>query len=245
MKRLRSNHVIIWLLIFFSILFFGLQQLIFHDIHETGFLIFQDLLFLPLHILLVTFILDRILRLRERRERLEQINIVISAFFSEAGTETLKVLSAMICDLDVISKRLDMNPGWRKEDFEAAAKAIKSSEFNIDIKADSIKLLKEVLPNKKDYLLQMFSNPNLLEHNTFTDMLWALYHLIDELENRPDSLALPETDMKHLSGDITRAYGLLVYEWIFYMRHLKEKYPYLWSLAVRKNPFAHNSIVVN
>lgn len=75
-------------------------------------------------------------------------------------------------------------------------------------------------------------------------MLWALYHLIDELENRPDPLALPETDIKHLSGDITRVYGLLVYEWIFYIKHLKDKYPYLWSLAIRKNPFAQNSIIV-
>lgn len=90
----------------------------------------------------------------------------------------------------------------------------------------------------------MFNNPNLPEHSTFTDMLWALYHFIDELENRSEPSELPETDLEHLSVDLSRVYGLLVYEWIFYMKHLKEKYPYLWSLAIRKNPFANNSIIV-
>ena len=41
----------------------------------------------------------------------------------------------------------------------------------------------------------------------------------------------------HLSGDITRAYGLLVREWLAHMEHLKREYPYLFSLAVRMNPF--------
>jgi hypothetical protein len=30
---------------------------------------------------------------------------------------------------------------------------------------------------------------------------------------------------------------LLVLEWVSYMRYLKEHYPYLFSLAMRTNPF--------
>lgn len=90
----------------------------------------------------------------------------------------------------------------------------------------------------------MFANPNLLEHDTFTDMLWALYHLIDELESRPDVSALPASDISHLGGDMARAWGLLVSEWIGYMKHLKHRYPYLWSLAVRKNPFTQSSVII-
>jgi hypothetical protein len=33
-----------------------------------------------------------------------------------------------------------------------------------------------------------------------------------------------------------RAYATLTVEWLGQMRHLKESYPYLFSLAVRRNP---------
>jgi len=30
---------------------------------------------------------------------------------------------------------------------------------------------------------------------------------------------------------------LLVHQWLDYMKHLKDNYPYLFSLAMRANPF--------
>lgn len=40
-----------------------------------------------------------------------------------------------------------------------------------------------------------------------------------------------------LGGDIRRTYSRIVLEWLHYMEHLKEDYPYLFSLAMRTNPF--------
>ena len=34
-----------------------------------------------------------------------------------------------------------------------------------------------------------------------------------------------------------RGYVLLIQEWLAYMAHLKTRYPYLFSLALRTNPF--------
>jgi hypothetical protein len=48
---------------------------------------------------------------------------------------------------------------------------------------------------------------------------------------------LPESDLNHLSGDIKRGYSLLIRQWLDYMEHLKQDYPYLFSLAVRTNPY--------
>jgi hypothetical protein len=48
---------------------------------------------------------------------------------------------------------------------------------------------------------------------------------------------LPDSDLKHLSGDIQRSYNLLVDQWLDYMSYLKNNYPYLFSLAMRTNPF--------
>ncbi len=72
----------------------------------------------------------------------------------------------------------------------------------------------------------------------FTDMLWSVYHVLDELENRDTCIGLPANDMKHLSLDIKRSYQLVIREWVEYMMHLKKEYP-----AMRKNLFSENEIV--
>jgi hypothetical protein len=41
------------------------------------------------------------------------------------------------------------------------------------------------------------------------------------------------------------AYSLLTRQWLEYMLYLKKRYPFLFSLAVRTNPFAeHRSAIV-
>jgi voltage-gated potassium channel len=37
---------------------------------------------------------------------------------------------------------------------------------------------------------------------------------------------------------------LLVNEWVDYMRHLKNHYPFLFSLAMRTNPFDQTASVI-
>jgi len=49
---------------------------------------------------------------------------------------------------------------------------------------------------------------------------------------------------EHLAGDIKRVYSLLIHEWVDYMKHLKDKYPYLFSLAMRTNPFDREASVM-
>jgi hypothetical protein len=93
------------------------------------------------------------------------------------------------------------------------------------------------LTAEKQFLLSLLGNPNLLEHETFTELLWAVFHLAEELGNRQDVSSLPASDYDHLIGDIKRVYVLLGSEWLSYMKHLQENYPYLFSLAVRTNPF--------
>ena len=244
MKRIRFNQAIVIILIALSFFFFLLQYLIFKNLNEEMFLLFQDLTFLPIEILLVTFILDRVLRGREKQERLQQVRIVISAFFSEIGTDALTGINETVAGSEHLRDSLDMKASWAAKDFATAATAVKASKLHSEPDPEHLIAMREVLTPKKAYLLQMFSNPNLLEHDTFTDMLWAVYHLIDELESREDFHTLPPSDFKHLGGDITRACGLLALEWVEHMRYLKEQYPYLFSIAVRKNPFAENSIIV-
>jgi len=87
-------------------------------------------------------------------------------------------------------------------------------------------------------------NPNLLEHESFTELLRAVFHLAEELANRNDVWQLPMSDKEHLAGDIKRAYVLLVAEWLDYMKYLKDNYPYLFALAMRTNPFDQEASAV-
>ena len=89
----------------------------------------------------------------------------------------------------------------------------------------------------------MLENPNLLEHESFTNLLWAVFHLTDELAYRIDLSSLPDTDYQHLAGDIKRVHHRLILQWLDYMKHLKQNYPYLFSLAIRTNPFDANASI--
>jgi hypothetical protein len=94
---------------------------------------------------------------------------------------------------------------------------------------------------KREFMLALLENPNLLEHESFTELLWAVFHLTEELDNRENVKQLSDADLEHISNDIKRAYIALISEWLKYMKHLKNEYPYLFSLAVRMNPFDPNA----
>jgi len=99
------------------------------------------------------------------------------------------------------------------------------------------------LAGKRAFLLQLLENSNLLEHEIFTELLWAVFHLTEEFTMREDFTQMTMADGAHLAGDIKRAYVILIAEWLAYMKHLKNDYPYLFSLAVRTNPFDPNASV--
>lgn len=100
------------------------------------------------------------------------------------------------------------------------------------------------MTEKKSHLLRLFENANLMEQDRFTGMLWAVYHVYDELRSRETLSNLPASDITHLNLDIQRAFQILLIEWIESMRILKKKYPYLYSLAVRKCPFGIRDVTV-
>jgi hypothetical protein len=103
--------------------------------------------------------------------------------------------------------------------------------------------LRDFLSARKTFLLRLLENPILLEHEAFTDLLWAVFHLADELNHREDLGSLSAEDLEHLSGDMQRVYVHLISQWLAYMEHLQRSYPYLFSLALRTNPFDSSASV--
>ena len=114
---------------------------------------------------------------------------------------------------------------------------LRKYRYEVNIPGDGLEAVRTFLAGKSNFLLRLLENPILLEHETFTELLRAVFHLREELLNRDDIATLPDTDYHHLEGDISRSYSLLVNHWLEYMHHLKSSYPYLFSLAMRTNPF--------
>lgn len=229
------------LVVIASILYI-LNFVFFHDPHDLFFYISIDTAFLPIEILFVVLLIESAISAREKNILLEKLNMVIGTFFSEMGTELLKGLSKADTQSDEIRDHLLINNEWTEKEFKVASEAIKNYSYQLDINGDPesvliLKTLKEYLKDKRPFLLRLLENPNLLEHETFTELLRAVFHLTEELDKRKDLSKLPEGDYQHLKGDIERAYGLLISEWIMYMEHLRNYYPYLFSLAMRVNPF--------
>ena len=79
-----------------------------------------------------------------------------------------------------------------------------------------------------------------MEHDRFTDLLWAVSHLLEELTARSSLEGLPPADLAHLASDIRHFYSLLAVEWLLYCRHLQKAYPYMFSLVVRTHPLQPN-----
>ncbi len=219
-----------------SALLYFIHYAIFRDPHHIYIYLLGDIAFLPIEVLFVTLIIDRVLSQREKRSRLDKLNMVIGAFFSEMGVQLLGYLSEFDITRKQIGECLAPDTKWKREDFRSAEKSVEEYECMIGRDDKLLEEMRDFLLSSREFLLTLLENPALMEHETFTDLLWAVFHLTEELKYRYILEDLPEMDHEHLGGDIARAYNLLLREWLIYMEHLKENYPYLYSLAVRMNP---------
>ena len=244
MKRVFNWQVLLGLLlIVLSVLVYFVHYFIFRDAHHIFIYLIGDIAFVFFEVLLVTLVLHQLLHYREKKVMLNKLNMVIGAFFSEVGRELLKIFSDFDIKSSEISRKLVITDKFFEKEFLKICKSVNNHIYNIDSKRGDLENIKNFLKEKRQFLLNLLENPNLLEHESFTNLLWAVFHLAEELTHRRSLNGLPETDYQHLAGDIKRAYHLLILEWLYYMKHLKDNYPYLFSLAARTNPFDTNASV--
>jgi hypothetical protein len=237
MKEIRWQLLLGGGLVLLSALLYGFHYSLFHDAHHIFIYLVGDIAFVPIEVLLVTLIIHRLLSHREKRVRLEKLNMVIGTFFSEVGTRLLTYFSEFDPNLQEIRSMLIVKSDWTAAEFVAVEGRLREYKYSVNI--DNVELihLKDFLVTKRDFLVRLLENPTLLEHESFTSLLRAVFHLTEELESRGDLSGLPKSDLAHLAGDIKRAYTYIVSEWLDYMEYLKTSYPYLFSLAMRTNPF--------
>lgn len=195
MKNRKFITVMVGLIILSACIYL-LQIAIFHDSNTTVFYIFQDMAFLPLTIAVTTLIIGTLLDRQSKRERIESSRILSCSFFSIVGNPLMAILSSMLDE----NNRLV----WDSEKMDKTL---------------------NLLDENRDTILIIASNPNLLEHESFTDLLWSVLHLREELCNRKGQ-AIPDHTKVHILNDAQRVFDLYIKNWSEYSEYTEKEYPY-------------------
>jgi hypothetical protein len=231
-------------LVTLSLALYTAHYLIFQDAHHIVIYLLGDIAFIPLEVFVVTLIIDQMLEAREKKQRMEKLNMVIGTFFSTTGTPLLALLIRADPSIDTLRQRLVVRDSWRKNDFAEMKTVMGNYECSIDMENVDLEAARDFLLKNEDFLLRLVENPMVFEHESFTDLILAISHLTEELKARDGLTGLPKDDAGHLAIDLRRVYSRLIPEWLRYMEYLQDHYPYLFHLAMRKNPFDSSASVV-
>jgi hypothetical protein len=200
----------------------------------------QQIAFLPIEILIGTFIIESTLEKRDKAQKIGKLHVVVDIFFSEFGMELISKIAPLIQNYKGLKPILIIDEDWKPRDFKSCIKQIEGFPYKVIFNMPDIMDLKSFLNSKKYFLTSFFANQNLMEHDTFTDALMAVYHVHDEFQHRPNLNQLNSEDLCHINEDIEKAYQLILIQWIYYMENVKKNYPYLFRLSVKTNPFSLN-----
>lgn len=186
---------------------------------------------------IVTSFTQALVTREEEKLRRQRLNMVIGIFFTDVGNQLLKLLVDYDSRLDAYRDEFLIKDTWPEKGIISLRKRAEGIEFTIAPELLELQSLHDFLTGRGDLLSRQIENAEVSEHETFSELLWATVHLRDELLARPSLKNLPQTDREHLANDIKRVYNLLVRQWLDQLLHLKRRYPYLFSLALRTNPF--------
>lgn len=228
-------------LVAMSLCVYSFKFLILKNPSDTVNYVFNSLGFLPINVLLVTIVLNKLLAIHSRQEKYAKLNMVIGTFFTEVGSHLIQHMAKNDSGIDQLKNSLIVKNEWNATSFAEVRNKVLIHRLSVKITPSDLKDLHDFLSSRRDFMLRLLENPILLEHESFTDLLRAVFHLTEELKCRSDFYCLPDTDYAHLSGDIKRVYEKLILQWLDYMEYLKNNYPYLFSLEMRTNPFDANA----
>jgi hypothetical protein len=189
----------------------------------------MSLCFIPINILAVTLVFEKLVERRTRLERLSKLNMLVGLFFSDIGFNLLKLIVAG--DKQIHNLDLDFS------DLKTSANNLKSHNHIVEFEKINYPELKKLVLESRDILSSLISNENILEHETFADLLMSLMHLRDEILFIQHKDKLTDDDRIHLKSDLIRVYKALTIQWINYLAHLKQFYPYQYNGAIKFNPF--------
>ncbi len=224
-----------------SIFFYAVNYLTFHD---TGFIekyILAQLGFLPISVLLVSIVLNSLMVRRTKKERQTKLNIVIGSFFGEVGKDLLRYLSKYDIKPEELAREVISLSSMSVGDIKNLEDEMKTRKFQLKVRNMNLYELRKFLIENKEFIVNILDNPVILEHETFTDLLWNVLHVTEELKRIINFDNISEDDYEDIKGDLEKLYFLLSYEWVKYVRYLHDAYPHIFQYEARTAPFIPHS----
>ena len=150
MKKVNWRIAFGLILILLSTLLYLIHYLIFRDAHHIFIYLLGDIAFVFFEVLLVTLVIDQVLHQREKQSFLHKLNMIIGIFFSEAGSDLLRILSDFDNEVERIRKDLTLTDRGDMKGFAAISKQIKSYSYKMDSRQGGMDNLKGFLKEKRD-----------------------------------------------------------------------------------------------
>ncbi|GAA0730502.1 hypothetical protein GCM10008905_31890 [Clostridium malenominatum] len=228
MKKFRDFFLTATFLMALSGILYYFHYLYFGHFRDTMYYTFLDISFIPINILIVTLVFNNILERKEKNRILEKLNVLITLFFNEIGRKLMDILISGDEEARGIIKDFS--------NLKEVEKALLKHPHNFDIHKINIEELYKILCENKSFIISLLGNENLHENESFSELLMAIIHLTDEIGFRKDK-GITSEDLEHLQGDVARVYKAITLQWVGYLKHLKNNYPYLYSSATSFNPY--------
>ena len=239
LKKYKLEIIVGLLLLVFSISMYALHYYFYRSMAFISGDLLLQLGYLPIYILITSVIIDRTINRRSKLETLRRLNTIVGIFFSEIGMDLIRIIIKFDRNFHLIQSEFISDEEWNEDKSKRVKSMLCKYNCNIDSKSGDIDNLEKFLLSHKASLVNLMGNPNLMEHEEFTEMLISIFHLTEEILIRKSQGTLSDADYEHLSLDIKRSYYLLVYQWIRYIEHLKKHYPFLYGFIIKVNPFSN------
>jgi hypothetical protein len=219
-----------------SFVLYIVHFMVFRDMEFITMRGLAHLAFVPIQGLVVTLIIAELLVVMQKKSRLEKMRMVIGVFFSEMGTALLDRLSDSDRNASALEGAVEHIEDWSRVKVPVIMASLPEDCCEVDLSREELVQLREEMVEERNFMARLLENPNLLDDERFTEMLWAVFHLTEELDARKNMLTVPDSDLEHLNIDVNRVYELLLREWLHYMKHLNSSYPFLFAFALRTSP---------
>ena len=220
-----------------AVLYF-INYLMFGDAHHLFVLIAEELAYMPIYIFIILVVAETALSSREKQEISRKTNALVGTFYTEVGYELIRIITKYDKDCDKIKRELVNVENWDAVKTKTFIASAYQHQYCAPKGTEDLVIIKDLMLQKKDFMLELMSNTSLIEKDEFSELLLAVNHVLEEFRTRGELSTFDSADIGHLHVDVERAYRHLINGWVMYMMHLEKEYPYLFKLALRVNPFA-------
>jgi voltage-gated potassium channel len=172
---------------------------------------------------------------REDARRAQQLQTLITLFYSEVGDRLIRLLSGCDPELPCIQEPPPPEKVWTTDDYADLAQALKNHSYTVDLRRVDPAKLSKILDSQ--LLLTLLENPQVFNHTLFNRLLREIFHVKGELTAHEQFNGISKQLHSHLAADLAKIYQPAVKLWLEHMKYLEKAYPSLFMTALETNPF--------